>query len=198
MAYFHSSSFSTHENECGSCARMEVNKNSFRWYCSKYRRSYPIDSKKCSDHEKDRSRDYDFWRDIYTYHISTAVCQILDFDINSSLFQGIKKLRDEMEKDSKYQSLLTLYDTFGPYIATKLHQDQNNYDICTYLVTNCFPKVVLLVNEGNLVEAIKEYSELVKKLYQYYQAKDRGEMIINAANCLDATSKVLSYKLINN
>lgn len=198
MAYFHSNNFSTHENQCGSCARMEVNNNSFHWYCTKHKMSFEIKSSKCSSYEKDNSRDYDFWRDIYTYHVSTAICQILDFDINSNLFQSIKTLRDEMAKYEKYNGLLKLYDIVGPYIADRLHNDQNNKYICTCLVNKYFPKIVILINENNLIEAIKEYSTLIEKLYRYYQNIDSQVNMINEINCFDNVGKTLKYNFLEN
>lgn len=198
MAYFHSNDFSTHENECGSCALMEVNNYKLRWYCQKYKCSYPISSSKCSSYVKDKSRDYDFWRKIYTYHVSTAVCQILDFDINSTLFQSIKKLRDEMEKDEKYKGLLTLYDIVGPYIADRMYKDPNNKHLCSCIATDCFPKIVLLINNNQITEAIKEYKNVVEKLYQYYQNVDASVHSINEVSCLQENQKVLNYKFLIN
>lgn len=64
---FHSDKFSTHQDQCGSCARSEVSNSALRCYCTKNGSAYPLSESKCKDYIKDNSRDYDFWKKIYTY-----------------------------------------------------------------------------------------------------------------------------------
>ena len=44
---FHSSSFSTHQDQCGSCAKSVVSQTSLTCYCEKYRDTYKLDDEAC-------------------------------------------------------------------------------------------------------------------------------------------------------
>ena len=83
---FHSDKFSTHQGQCGSCAHSSVSTSRLSCYCNKRRATYKLDEPKCRYYENDRSRNYDFWRDIYTYYVLTAICDILGIDKNNGDF----------------------------------------------------------------------------------------------------------------
>ena len=182
---FHSDRFSTHENQCGSCGRSEVSERRLDCYCSKYRQTYKLSEPKCSSYVKDRSRDYNFWKQIYTYHISTLICYVLKLENETVAFKVIKELREIMESDMKYQKQLAWYDLYGPEIASCILNDSNRVVICKELLVNYIVKVAILVKEGKIDEAISLYTEMLMNLYFKYKNQKEYEEIINYRNFQD-------------
>ena len=182
---FHSDRFSTHENQCGSCGRSEVSERRLDCYCNKYRQTYKLSEPKCSSYVKDRSRDYNFWKQIYTYHISTLICYVLKLENETVAFKVIKELREIMESDMKYQKQLAWYDLYGPEIASCILNDSNRVVICKELLVNYIVKVAILVKEGKIDEAISLYTEMVMNLYFKYKNQKEYEAIINYRNFQD-------------
>lgn len=175
---FHSDRFSTHENQCGSCGRSEVSTRRLDCYCNKYRQTYKLSEPKCSSYVKDRSRDYNFWKEIYTYHISTLICYVLHLENESVAFSSVKALREIMESDGKYKQQLALYDLYGPEIAACILNDPNRVLICKELLVNYIVKVAILVKEEKIEEAVLLYTEMLTKLYhKYANQEDYSEMI---------------------
>lgn len=179
---FHSNIFSTHENQCGSCGMSSVDTNRLRCYCNKNRSYYPLNSPKCRHYVKDNSRDYNYWKNIYTYHISTAICYILGIKNESVAFESIKELREYLEKDDSKRNLLELYDVYGPILAECIKNDPNSVLVCEELLTTYIAKTAILVRTGNMEEAFKVYLQMILKLLDRYKNFGFNSNIINENN----------------
>lgn len=179
---FHRDIFSTHENQCGSCAHSSISSKKLECYCNERRATYKLNETKCRYYEKDNGRDYYFWKDIYTYHISTAICYILGIKNESIAFEAIKQLREQLENDESKKSLLELYDVYGPRIAECMRSDPNSILLCEELLTTYICKTSILVKEGKIDEALRVYSEMVIKLFNRYKKQEIYSELINGIN----------------
>jgi len=166
---FHSSSFSTHENQCGSCAISEVSDRRLDCYCQKYRRTYRLSEPKCRDYIKDRSRNYDFWRRIYTYYILTAVCDILGISKDNAIYQEIMTLISLVREDVTTVNEANEYDTVGPVIADRLRNDLDNINISNFIFNNYLVNVYCLIKLNRTDEAIELYKNMVEFLMIRYR-----------------------------
>ena len=169
---FHSNIFSTHENQCGSCARSEVSDRRLSCYCTKYGRTYPLDSSKCSSYVKDRSRNYDFWKKIYTYYILTAIFDILDMCKGNVIFQEVRTLIDLVREDETTVKEALGYEEFGPELADKLRMDPDRENISNFLFDNYIVKIYCLIKLNNTDDAIRLYEEMVRYLFVRYRNID--------------------------
>lgn len=176
---FHSNEFSTHQSQCGSCAYSTVSTTALKCYCNKRRATYRLDERKCSYYQSDRSKDYDFWRDIYTYYILTAISDILNIDKNNELYQEFMTLIQLVRSDETTMKEAIAYDTFGPMLADNLYQDPNRVEICKNLLTSYLTKAFIAIKENRLEDAINTYVDMVKFLLVKYSSKDNYEIIID-------------------
>lgn len=177
---FHSNDFSTHVDQCGSCGRSEVSNRRLECYCNKYRKTFRLDEPKCRDYVKDKSRDYDFWKKIYSYYILTAIFDILKINKNNKMYLDIKNVIDNVRIDENTQVEAIGYNVFGKDIADRLRMDIDRELICQDLLINDISEIYIEVNMGNIDEAIKLYRSMVEKLFHRYEKMDNYETIIDA------------------
>ena len=176
---FHSNEFSTHQSQCGSCAYSTVSTTALKCYCNKRRATYRLDERKCSYYQSDRSKDYDFWRDIYTYYILTAISDILNIDKNNELYQEFMTLIQLVRSDETTMKEAIAYDTFGPMLADNLYQDPNRVEICKNLLTSYLTKAFIAIKENRLEDAINTYVDMVKFLFVRYHNKETYNNLID-------------------
>ena len=176
---FHSNSFSTHQNQCGSCARSIVSQNSLTCYCEKYHSTYRLDDNVCRDYEYDRSKNYDFWRRIYTYYILTAISDILNISKYGDLYQNFMTLIQLVRSDETTSMESCMYNVYGPMLANCLYNDSNKVEVCKYLLTNYLLKAFIAISENRLEDAISIYEEMVRFLYEKYTRENNFENIID-------------------
>ena len=159
-----------YEGQCGSCEDFKDKRGNCerpydpsyyeKGYCE-WRRAfyYPDDS--CSYYKR-RSG----------YYITTAICDLLGLDEDCEIRNVMKNLRDNiMEKDTKYQDILSEYDVVGPQIASNLENEYNEKDdkelVCS-LFNFYIQPTVRLCNEGKTDEAISRYLEMTRSLEEVY------------------------------
>lgn len=176
---FHSEIFSTHERQCGSCAHLTVYSNSLKGRCNRRGSTYKLSEPMCKYYIKDNSRDYSFFKDIYTYHITTLVCKVLNIDSDSLVFNTIRKIRQKLEENPNYASDLAKYDAVGPQIAAEILNDPNCQSICEDLLVNHLLKTVIAYADGNLDKALSIYYGMTKDLYNNYINKKEYDEVVN-------------------
>ncbi len=176
---FHSNNFSTHEGQCGSCAHSTVSNQKLECYCNERRATYKLSEPKCRYYIKDNSRDYDFWREIYTYYILTAIFDILGIDKNNKLYQNIMTLIQLVREDELTTKEAIGYDIFGAEVADKLRQDPNRVEISNYLLTSYLTKIYIAIEMNNQEEAINIYKQMVTELYNRYKGQEELNTILD-------------------
>ena len=176
---FHSDKFSTHQGQCGSCAHSSVSTSRLSCYCNKRRATYKLDEPKCRYYENNRSRNYDFWRDIYTYYVLTAICDILGIDKNNELYQEFVALIQLVRSDASMEKEAVAYNAFGPMIATFLYQDPNGVELCKNLLTTYLAKAFIAIKENRQEDAIRIYEDMIKFLFVRYRNVEDFSNIID-------------------
>ncbi len=176
---FHSSSFSTHQDQCGSCAKSVVSQTSLTCYCEKYRDTYKLDDEACKYYEYDKSKNYNFWRKIYTYYILTAISDILNIDKYGDLYQNFMTLIQLVRSDETICKEACMYNVYGPILANCLYNDPNKVEICKDLLTNYLSKAFVAIADNRLDDAINIYKSMVEFLYVRYASKENFENIID-------------------
>ena len=174
---FHSDKFSTHQGQCGSCAHSSVSTSRLSCYCNKRRATYKLDEPKCRYYENDRSRNYDFWRDIYK---------------NNELYQEFVALIQLVRSDASMEKEAVAYNAFGPMIATSLYQDPNGVELCKNLLTTYLAKAFIAIKENRQEDAIRIYEDMVKFLFVRYRNVEDFSNIIDQNQF--ANSKVMIKK----
>lgn len=90
--------------------------------------------------------------------------------------------KHELQNKEKYRELLVNYDIIGPIIADKLNQLQNKKIIAKNLFELNIKKIVTLIVNGNNLEAIKIYNDMMKSLIEKLNINEKAteEQINNA------------------
>lgn len=181
---FHSE-YMPHGDSCGWCKNLNIyDARGLKAYCRLKRAYYPINDSICNkrDYERDLSRSYDELEKFLTYHISTAICTILNIKNESIAFNSIKELRNIIENDESKKTLLSLYDVYGPRIVECMKNDPNSVLLCEELLTTYIAKTAISVKEGNIEEALQIYTEMVINLFNRYKNLGLYSNLINEIN----------------
>jgi len=163
---FHSKYMPTAKKQCGYCYNLDLYEtkgvkswcNEMRCYCNLY---------DTCGLWKDGGRSESQLREHCTWHISTMIGEILNKDLNEKPFLNIKKLREVLELYENKITMISLYDVYGPMIATNLYFDSNREQIAEAFMP-VLNKVSDLVDINNYDEAFNVYYEMVVTLYKRY------------------------------
>ena len=119
------------------------------------------------------------WRDIYTYYVLTAICDILGIDKNNELYQEFVALIQLVRSDASMEKEAVAYNAFGPMIATSLYQDPNGVELCKNLLTTYLAKAFIAIKENRQEDAIRIYEDMVKFLFVRYRNVEDFSNIID-------------------
>lgn len=139
-------------------------------YCTYRRQYYNLTERKCRDYEYDRYKDYyDLNR---RWHIVSAILSIVP---EAEEIPGMEQLRNFrinfLEKDSRFERLLGVYDVVGPFIARELALDENRREICMELAGNQLAEIAEMIVDGKNHEALVKYAEMVNQLAGRYSSR---------------------------
>ena len=161
----------TFDGCCGSCIHMNTNDyvgHKDHCYCTYRRQYYNLTERKCSYYQYDRNKDYyDLNR---RWHVVSAVSCILPETMYMPGFSLLADFRTAvLEKDSRFDRVLGMYDILGPFLAGKLYADPRRMEICRSLALRYFPELIRLIREGKNEQAFRRYASAVRDLAERYR-----------------------------
>ena len=164
----------TYDGCCGSCVHMNTNDytgHKDHCYCTYRRQYYNLTESKCSYYKYDPNKDY---YDLnHRWYIVSVICEVLGLSDDYECVSLLHNFRiNVLEKDSRYNDILAEYDIIGPIIANLLKSDCESKALCQRLLQLYLTKVLNLIKNGNNVEALKEYLDMVNLLKDIYDIKD--------------------------
>ncbi len=173
------------ENEYGENCQWCANSTFLRYECKRVRcgldgHNY-ANGFHCRKWEKHPTRTAN---DILSYqlyfYILSAICQILDIDMNNRIYQEIKSLIELVREDETTTKEAIGYDSFGPELANKLRYDEKRVNISQYLLENYLIKIYSLIGLNQQEKAIEIYKDMVMYLYMRYRNMDNYAELIDA------------------
>ena len=161
---FHSEYMPTRKEQCGYCYYLDLYEtDGVKSYCPK-RRSYCKLDETCGDW-KDGGRSEMQLREHCTWHVSTMIGEILKMNIDEKPFSNIKKLREYLESNGN--PFISLYDIYGPMIATNLFFDLDRETIAQSFMP-ILNQISNLVDDNNYPMAFGLYYKMIMTLYNRY------------------------------
>ena len=107
------------------------------------------------------------------YYVSTLTGEILKKDYNDPVLKNIRHLRDDyLEKDEKYSSMLSMYDSIGPVVVESIDSDTERYKTSTKIYS-ILDRISTLVEKEEIAKAVKYYSGMVNILVNKYGLDER-------------------------
>lgn len=156
---------------CGNCEILNL--NDCRWgneyYCKikgKYlKQSESACSSFCKDKDTREKESHEYHR--AGWYIVTVISNILirNYGNDFGLLESLSKIRyDYLEKEEEFKSVLDSYDLFGPLVAKKIEEDEDNVDLALDLSSHYLIPFSKLVNDGNISVAARLYLNMVEML----------------------------------
>ena len=163
----------TFDGCCGSCVHMNTNdyvRTKNHCYCTYRRQYYDLTESKCSNYRYDPNKDY---RDLnYRCYIVGAIFQKLGLSDDYECVSLLHNFRiNILEKDPRYNNVLAEYDIVGPKLATLLMEDSDSKELCKKLVQTFLTRVLHLIEDNKIDDALNLYLEMVDLLKQVYEVE---------------------------
>lgn len=161
-------------NCCGSCTRMDIEKNhGYKYYCEKRDAFYEAsDPNICYAYDFDLERDYDELErreNLNSCYITTILCQILKFDDNCEILNIMRTFRNNvLQKDNRYLNILLEYDTIGPKIAENLIKDEDAHWIAKELLIHYIKPIIEYISINHIDNAVIMYTRMINLLKENY------------------------------
>ena len=169
-------------HKCATCTGYGLNNISMMkpgvgFYCHKKQDYFPLDDS-CSSwlfgyQENSKVTDEDIEDAMKALKpkegcfITTIVCELLGRSDDDSLLETMRSLRSYMS-GAGYTPLLVQYDTVGPVIAQRLHDDVNGKVVANGLLAKYLNNCMFLVQNGQYDDAVSIYYEMVEYLASHY------------------------------
>lgn len=180
--------------KCGSCAYMNPHNyisgffGGDKYKCVERGSYYPWNDRVCSrlnEIDPEKVDCVERYR-IFTgrkYFILSVICEILNINTDSALYQNIKTLIDLVREDESTVLDAIEYNIVGAQIAYQIANDSDKENLCYYLFKEYLVKTYIFIQKNEEFKAIEIYKEMVKNLFYRYK-KLEAESINDCDKCL--------------
>ena len=109
--------------------------------------------------------------------ITTASCNILGKEDNDNVLNALRKFRDDiLQKDTKYEDVLKLYDSIGLLLSCYMFHDKNKDNIANKVYEKLI-KLCDLIKDKKYDEAVNNYIIMTLKLVSNYKIQEKYRQI---------------------
>lgn len=156
--------------ECFDCEEYNeylVNNNKF--YCKKMRMEVSINERSCNTYFIKRDKNKKFERPNTGCYLTTAMCEVLGFDDHCEILETLRNYRDEYMMNTDFGlALLHDYNTVGPKIADKIHEDEEQVNIAITMLNSYIKPAIAFINKNDNETALMVYETMTLDLMDYY------------------------------
>ncbi len=162
---------------CAACTYLGENSDSGKYYCSHKGAWVSACDPRCSSQVYAYSRSDEARKNMYEYsrnfgtgcYLTTIMCNILGYPDNNYYLNTLRNFRENiMKQNSKWISMLVIYDMIGPMISFQLSIDPHRKAIAETMFNNYITKAVMAIEKEKYQEAVTIYLAMTNALADRY------------------------------
>lgn len=157
--------------ECFDCEEYNeylVENNQF--YCNKMRMYVSLGERSCNTYFRMRDKKKKSEKPNTGCYLTTAMCEVLGYDDHCEILETLRGYREEYMMNTDIGiKLLHDYNTVGPLIADKIHEDEIQIDIAITMLNSYIKPAITFINKEDYETALMIYENMTLDLMDYYK-----------------------------